>query len=214
MNLLKLSDKQLAELRQSIDNEAQRRTKAAVNGHDAGNIIYGNELAKRAAMIAAAGNHSILFVGPPNCGKTMLRALCLALGLTETYEARRCPCGHFEDPYAECKCTTRQVERTIAKWPVVDIAVEVVRPRERDRSYRGTSMADMRQCISTMTRFTEETLDENATCLLRAASKELGLDLVGVARVIGVARTIANLDQREMIVASHISEAINYRMLR
>lgn len=213
MDLLKLSDAKLAELRQAVANESKRRTTIAVNGFDTGAVIYGNEIAKRAVTIAAAGGHSILFVGPGNSGKTMLRALCLQLGIEESYEARPCPCGNFNDPIADCRCTTKQIERAIAKFPMVDISVEVHRPRDRDKSYKGTSLADLHRQIEGMSHFNDEALDQHGGNLLKAASRELGLDIVAVARILGVARTIANLDRSEQIQPVHVSEAINYRML-
>ena len=95
-------------------------------------MIHGNEMAKRALVVAAAGNHSILFHGPPNCGKTMLRAVALELGLGNTFEARPCPRGYWNDLRRSCDCTDGRIEKHRRKFPTVDITIEVaVRPNGR-----------------------------------------------------------------------------------
>ena len=145
MNILTLTDSKLAALHRQTANEIARRAKAATNGYDAATIVYGNEMAKRALVVAAAGNHSILFVGPPNCGKTMLRAVALELGLGMTFEAQPWPCGNRNDPRRACQCRYRQIERHLRKLPGADISVEMVNPNEREMRSPGTTLAQMRQ---------------------------------------------------------------------
>jgi predicted ATPase with chaperone activity len=214
MNLLTMPDSKLATLRNQVADELARRTKAAVNGHDAAAIIYGNEAAKRALVVAAAGGHSILFVGPPNCGKTMMRAVALELGLTETFEGRPCPCGWRSHRDHPCTCSAKQVQRHMAKLPLADITIEMHQPESRDRIMPGSSLAEMRQYIANTTDDESLDLEETASRLLRASVQEMGLDEAVRQRIVQVARTIANLDRVEHIHSAHVCEAVNYRLLR
>jgi len=214
MNLLTFTDSKLATLHRQAVNEIARRSKAATNGHDAASIVHSNEMAKRALVVAAAGNHSILFVGPPNCGKTMLRAVALELGLGTTFEVWPCPCGYRSDPRRACECSVRRIERHLRKWPVADISIEMMCPPEREMRSPGTGLAEMRQQIEAKTGHESLELGDDSRNLLRAAMAECALDADARNRILAVARTVANLDRHERIEARHLCEAINYRMLR
>jgi predicted ATPase with chaperone activity len=214
MNILTLTDAKLAALHRQTANEIARRAKAAANGHDAANIICGNEMAKRALVVAAAGNHSILLVGPPNCGKTMLRAVALELGLGNTFEFWPCPCGYRNDPRRACQCNFHQIERHLRKLPVADISIEMFCPAEREMRSPGTALAEMRRQVEAKSDHQSLELNEDCQTLLKAAVAELALDADARNRVLVVARTIANLDRNERIEPRHLCEAINYRMLR
>lgn len=212
MDLLKLTDRHLSELHQAVLNEARRRTTINTTGHDPAAIIWGNEMAKRAVQIAAAGQHSILLVGPASSGKTMLRAVCHELGVQACYEARHCPCGDYGDPRRACNCSMAQMKRVAAKWPLADITVEAVPPSNRIKQVVGTTLAHMKDYLAKMAHHTDDNLSEDSANLLKCAATELGLDLPTQGRIVRVARTIANLDHAPHIGAMHISESINYRM--
>ncbi len=215
MNLLTLNDNKLATLHRQAAVEIARRAKAATNGYDAASIICGNEMAKRALLVAAAGKHSILFIGPPNCGKTMLRAVALELGLGDTFEARPCPCGYHGSPIRACNCSCSKIERCRASWPVADITIEVVQPPQRELSGRpGTGVAEMKAQIARMSSHTDLTLDQDSANLLKCACAEYAIDPDARNRIIAIARTIANLDWSEQIGPAHVCEAINYRAFR
>ncbi len=215
MNLLTLTENKLVTLHRQASNEIARRAKAAINGHDAASIICGNEMAKRALLVAAAGNHSILFIGPPNCGKTMLRAVGVELGLGSTFEARPCPCGYHGSPRRACDCSCSKIERCRAAWPVADITIEVAEPPQRELNGRpGTGLAEMKGQIASMSSHTDLTLDQDSANLLKAACVEYAIDPDARNRIIAIARTIANLDRSERIEPRHTCEAINYRAFR
>ena len=56
-------------------------------------------------------------------------------------------------------------------------------------------------------------LTEECQELLKDSVNNLGLSARAHDKVLRVARTIADLDNSENITATHINEAINYRML-
>ena len=72
----------------------------------------------------------------------------------------------------------------------------------------------MKAQIARMSSHTDLTLDEHSANLLKCACVELGIDPDARARIIAIARTIANLDNSERIGPSHTCEAINYRAFR
>lgn len=213
MNLLTATDNKLTRLRQDLDNEIRRRTLVTTDGCDPAAIIYGNELAKRALVVAVAGSHSILFVGPPNCGKTIMRAVAQELDLTDTFEARPCPCGNRCNPSVACQCTVKQIERHIGKLPVAEITVEMIEALPREIGVVGTMLGDMKRQITDKTDHGNCELDATCRQLLHATIQEMAIDMVVQRQIVGVARTIANLDQSANIEPSHLMEAINYRPL-
>jgi hypothetical protein len=215
MDLLKLTDSELAALQQVTANECGRRCRMAVEGRDAAAIVYGNEIAKRAVVVAAAGKHSLLFVGPRNSGKTMLRAAAVELGLLEVYEARGCPCGEYGGINSVCHCTLAQLTRHRRKLPVAEVNVEVQRPTGRDRAYSGTSLADMQRQVSRVIARDKvsATLDKESQNFLHVCVEYSGLDLVAEASILEVARTIAALEGSTGLRPIHLNEAVNYRAL-
>ncbi len=56
-------------------------------------------------------------------------------------------------------------------------------------------------------------LDEAGMNLLRSAMTELGLSARAHDKVLRVARTIADMEASDHINSTHLSEAVNYRML-
>jgi magnesium chelatase family protein len=56
-------------------------------------------------------------------------------------------------------------------------------------------------------------LTDAGTNLLRNSIQEMGLSARAHDKVLRVARTIADLDDRAEILPEHVSEAVNYRML-
>ncbi|MFQ5695539.1 MAG: ATP-binding protein, partial [Terriglobia bacterium] len=153
-----------------------------------------------------------------------------------------CPCGFFNDPTRECRCTPPMIQRYVSKisGPLLDridihIDVPAVRYRELRQPKPGEASEAVRGRVvgargRQLARFQGEKFYSNAQMparlirryceigadsekLLEDAITRLGLSARAHDRILKVARTIADLDAAESISAKNLSEAIQYRTL-
>ena len=153
-----------------------------------------------------------------------------------------CPCGFFTDPNRECRCTPAQIQRYVSKisGPLLDrIDIHIDVPPVRFRDLSGDRSEECSEAIRSrvrrararqLERFSGEGIHCNAEMshrqigvhcrlreegreILKTAITELGLSARAYDRVLKVARTIADLEGEECIRATHVSEAVQYRVL-
>ena len=154
-----------------------------------------------------------------------------------------CPCGYYNDPSRPCTCTPGMIQRYMSKvsGPLldrIDLQIEVVPVPIKDLSEAaaGEASAKIRQrviaarnvqanrykdfpgvyCNAQMTeRLMHQfcALDEPTSLRLQQAMERLHLSARAYNRILKVARTIADLEGRERIETSDITEAIGYRNL-
>lgn len=150
-----------------------------------------------------------------------------------------CPCGYYGDNNDRCRCTPDQIARYRARLsgPLldrIDMHIEVPRlPRQQLQQGRATNetSSDVRErvfrarnrqlqrngCINhLMDNKTVERVCHLSTAdalLLDRAIDQLGLSARAWHRILKLARTIADIEQQDDILTSHLTEAISYRKL-
>ncbi len=153
-----------------------------------------------------------------------------------------CPCGYFTDSKRQCHCTPYQIQNYLAKisGPLldrIDIHLEVPRlnvenltdRRRGEQSENIGARVDKALSIQKArykndgARFNAHleskemekycVLDNESQEILKLAILELGISARAYDKILRVARTIADLDEKDIIEAHHISEAISYRSL-
>ncbi|NLY89356.1 MAG: YifB family Mg chelatase-like AAA ATPase [Firmicutes bacterium] len=151
-----------------------------------------------------------------------------------------CPCGFLGDPEHPCSCTPWQLQRYRARvsGPLLDrIDLRIETPRLNHREIladgAGESSAQIRERVVRARALQEERftgtgihcnahmgpgaikkfcrLGAEARRLLAGAIQHYGLSARGCDRLLKVARTIADLEGKEMINSAHLAEAIQYR---
>jgi len=154
-----------------------------------------------------------------------------------------CSCGHYGDPARDCHCTPAQIRRYRARLsgPLLDrldlhIEVPALPYADLKSPVRSESSQQVRQRVNAarqrqLRRFAD---DKNLFCnaqmgprqiqahgalctegekLLATAVEHLGLSARAYDRILKVARTIADLDEKEDIAPEHLAEAIQYRSM-
>ena len=153
-----------------------------------------------------------------------------------------CPCGYYGAKNKKCTCSEAQINKYLSKisGPLLDridihIEVEETEYEDLDRREREESSEKIRERVNRARKIAYERyknygIYSNAEltpdlidkyCILGNEGKEilkrafdtLGFSARGYSRVLKIARTIADLDEKEAISVKHITEAISYRNL-
>lgn len=153
-----------------------------------------------------------------------------------------CPCGYFGDTRKACICSASQIRkyRSRVSGPLldrIDIQIEVppVSIRELSENKQEEGSSEIRKRVVKAReiqkkRFSDKkivcngqmtakmlkkycVLTEGGNKILEKAIEKYGLSPRAYHRILKVARTIADLDEREFIEEQHIAEAIQYRAL-
>lgn len=153
-----------------------------------------------------------------------------------------CPCGYYGDETHKCSCSDIKIKRYLNRisGPLLDrfdIHVEVPPVKfEELRSNEVTeSSAEIKKRVDAAREIQRErfkgsttlcnakinaeqfekacVIDKKAEQTLKEAFERLGLTARAYDRVLKVARTIADLEQSEIIRSEHVLEAVQYRSL-
>jgi len=154
-----------------------------------------------------------------------------------------CPCGYATDPNNECTCTPQMIQKYMSRisGPLmdrIDIQIEVpaVLFTELADKEKGEASTIVRRRVQFARKiqldrynlkdgmFANSQMESNdlrkyckleskSANLLKIAMEKLGLSARAYDRILKVSRTIADMDDKEQIQPSHISEAIQYRSL-
>lgn len=153
-----------------------------------------------------------------------------------------CPCGYYGHPVRECICHPNQVTKYLAKISAplldrLDLHIEVApvefdqissaqkeessaKIRERVQAARELQSARFKGTnITCNARITSEIIHEvcavsgSANEMLKSVFEKMGLSARAYDRILKVSRTIADLDNSEIIDKQHIALAVQYRTL-
>ncbi|HSE40671.1 MAG TPA: YifB family Mg chelatase-like AAA ATPase [Acidobacteriota bacterium] len=154
-----------------------------------------------------------------------------------------CPCGYYGVPDRNCKCTSQQLQRYLARisGPLLDrfdihLDVPAVKSQEllsENFESESSQAIRMRVCAARKTQLERYRkhrlfsnsqipaklikqyckLDDSCLQLMEKAIRKFHLSARAYHRILKVSRTIADLDASAEIKTQHLSEAVQYRSI-
>lgn len=153
-----------------------------------------------------------------------------------------CPCGYFGHPTKECTCSSNQVHKYLSRvsGPLLDrldLHIDVPPVDFDDLSSKQVSEAsiEIKKRVNSARKIQKQRFNglninsnsqippsklqefcqmtDSARNLLKLAFEKMGLSARAYDRILKVARSIADLENTEVINNSHIAEAVQYRTL-
>lgn len=153
-----------------------------------------------------------------------------------------CPCGYYGSTEKECQCSKTAIEKYLNRisGPLLDridlhVEVKPVKYQKLDSSNRVESSRQIKERVNKARRIqylrykdlnifsnselTPQMIEKycvlNQECkqILELAFNKLGLSARAYSRILKVARTIADLEEKQNIEKYHLLEAIQYRSL-
>ncbi len=152
-----------------------------------------------------------------------------------------CPCGYLYSEKHECTCTVKQIKKYYNKisGPILDrIDIQIEIPEInfiKEKNQNAEKSADIKKRVIKAHQIQQERnknnkniynaylnnieinknviLDNNSKNLLIKAMEKLNLSPRAYFKILKIARTIADLENSEKVLTSHISEALQYRRL-
>lgn len=153
-----------------------------------------------------------------------------------------CPCGYYGTKEKKCVCKEYQISNYMNKisGPLLDridlhIEVSSLNYEKLSKEEKIESSEDIKRRVDYARMIQNQRyknynifsnselnnnmikkfckLNEKGELLLKTAFEKLNLSIRAYSRILKVARTIADLDNKENILENHIAEAIQYRSL-
>jgi len=151
-----------------------------------------------------------------------------------------CPCGYFGSQTHSCTCSPKQINDYISKisGPLLDridiqLNIPTVKYSELKNKQVGESSIEIRKRVNNarkiqLSRFKKDNifsnaqltssllekycyLDNECNIIMKNAFEKLNLSARAYSRILKVARTIADLDNKQHIEKIHLLEAIQYK---